>query len=136
MTVAARRPSRNSFMRCTSTAASRPARLGTAARLLPSVPWQLAQFAAMSRPRFAYGPTSAAEAELIRPASASVATAPDKSRNFGPPSILSPVAHMPISTLARHSQAGILALYAVIPARADTPSFPAQAGIHWLLGKT
>src|SRR3981081_3898888 len=90
MTVAARRPSRSSCLRCTITAASRPARLGTAARLLPSVPWQLAQFAAMSRPRFAYGPTSAAEAELIRPASTTVATAPDKSWNFGPPSILSP----------------------------------------------
>jgi hypothetical protein len=33
---------------------------------------------------------------------------------------------MQISTLAIQSQAGILALYAVIPAQADTPSFPRE----------
>src|SRR5205814_802093 len=61
--------------------------LGTAARLRPSVPWQLAQFAAMSRPRFAYGPTSAAEAALISAPSPAMATAQHRSRNFIAPFI-------------------------------------------------
>src|SRR5215470_1118844 len=49
-------PSRNSRTCLTMDAASRPARLGTPPRLLPSVPWQLAQFAAMSRPRLGSAP--------------------------------------------------------------------------------
>src|SRR5712691_6487061 len=83
MIVEGRLPSRKSFTCWTMLALSWPARLGTAPRLLPSVPWQVAQLAATSRPRFASAaPAPSAATSSARPARAR------KSGWFTPPSPL------------------------------------------------
>src|SRR5450755_755162 len=98
MTVAARRPSRNSFMLRTIDCASCPARAGIAPRLLPSVPWQAAQFEAMSRPRFAYGVTSAAKAKVVEMQTAATAAPQRKKYDVIAPSMLLTLARMPNTT--------------------------------------